>query len=647
MFRSVEERDTPPQQAMVALSTVLVRERTRILAEWAARARGEKVAASLSHEQLIDNAPAMLDRIAVLADRWQAIQPVDMSPPEAEVHAQQRIEVGYELAAVITEYAFFREAVLDAIARQTEEVEKHELRVFHRMLDQCVRVTAERYAATRLRILAALDRLASETLGEDTVDALLQKLVSIFVSASSADIAAVFLLDGGSLVLRASAGIEDDPAAPLRLAPGEGFAGRIAAMRSPVAITGDAIDGALRTVPAGGRKVRALYGVPFEIDGELIGVAYMGSCGSEELSVEDRSLFRTLSNRAAALLVHAHLRESADIERQRFALALRLAMVSVFEQDADLRYTAAFISGVDLRPEEVIGKTEAEVFQPGDADVLAQAKRAVLETGVAEVKEVKLATLGGRHYRLAIEPSHRLRHGTGVICAAIDDTLRKTEEAYEHRMIGILGHDLRNPIHAITGTARMLLDRDLADPERKAALRIQRSADRMNALVSDLLDLTRARTGGIPVERQHVDLDELAADALDEVAVAHPDRKLRLEARSRCIGRWDPERLKQVLSNLLGNAIRYGSSDAPVVLRVACERDQARLEVHNQGTPIPREDVETLFEPYRRGSSHGGGLGLGLFIAREIVIAHGGTIEVASSADQGTTFVVRIPVEAA
>jgi signal transduction histidine kinase len=217
--------------------------------------------------------------------------------------------------------------------------------------------------------------------------------------------------------------------------------------------------------------------------------------------------------------------------------------------------------------------------------------------------------------------------------------------------MGILGHDLRNPLSTITCAAALLLQHsDLPCAAHGSMDRIAANADRISRMVRDLLDLARCRLqGGLPVDPSPMDLVALCRQIIDELELAHPGREIRLEAPRRAPGTWDPDRLGEVISNLLGNALAHSPDDTPVCVRVRERRRSVKLAIHNEGPPIPEEVRATLFEPYRR-PEHGApsgrgssGLKLGLFIAREIVRAHGGTIGIESESGRGTTVVVSLP----
>ncbi|QRN97248.1 PAS domain S-box protein [Archangium violaceum] len=227
-----------------------------------------------------------------------------------------------------------------------------------------------------------------------------------------------------------------------------------------------------------------------------------------------------------------------------------------------------------------------------------------------------------------------------------EETRRRSE--LEQQFLGMVSHDLRNPLQAISLGARTLQRLEKPTPEAllRMAGRIANSADTMGRMISDLLDFTRGRLGGgIPLERTESDLMRLCREVIDEFTVTHPSSDIRLEGDGSCEGWWDGTRMRQVLSNLLSNALRHARAGTPVVVRASGKGGEASLAVSNEGEPVPAELLPVLFEPFRRGMSKfrpSGSLGLGLYIVRQVVEGHGGKVEVETGA-AGTTFLVRVP----
>jgi PAS domain S-box-containing protein len=226
--------------------------------------------------------------------------------------------------------------------------------------------------------------------------------------------------------------------------------------------------------------------------------------------------------------------------------------------------------------------------------------------------------------------------------------LEKERAGFEQQLIGIVSHDLRTPITAISMGAAVLLRRpDVEERQRRTVERILTSAGRANRMIHDLLDFTQARLGGgLSARRVPGDFHAIVRQVVEESQVANPQRALRLTQTGGGEGDWDADRLGQLVGNLLSNALHYSPTSAPVRLETRGEPDDVVLEVHNAGAPISPELLPRLFQPMQRGVadvSEVRSVGLGLYIVDQVVRAHGGAVEVASTAEAGTTFIVRLP----
>jgi signal transduction histidine kinase len=225
--------------------------------------------------------------------------------------------------------------------------------------------------------------------------------------------------------------------------------------------------------------------------------------------------------------------------------------------------------------------------------------------------------------------------------------LRRAVALREERM-GILGHELLNPVSAVRGLASLLqLDRSLPPQALERLARIEQAGRRMSEMIETLLDVTRVQFHDhLQVSPSDMDFGELCRNVMDEVQAAQPGRELVLETRGDLHGQGDYHRLAQVVSNLLRNAVIHGDRQAPVSLRVRSDSSFVTVDVVNQGPAIPAAQIPALFEPFVQGPATGvkrrAGLGLGLYIARQIVEAHGGTLT-AQSSDGETTFTARVP----
>jgi signal transduction histidine kinase len=249
------------------------------------------------------------------------------------------------------------------------------------------------------------------------------------------------------------------------------------------------------------------------------------------------------------------------------------------------------------------------------------------------------------------------RFNEAVDQALSEAAVRYSEEIDRSRelFLGMLGHDLRNPLAAISGLAELQMRANR--PERYAAFakQISISAGRMSHMITDLMELTRVRLGtGIIVNRSSADLCEICRNVIEETQAVYPGREFHLDCADALTGEWDAARMSQVVSNLLGNAIQHGAATSAVTLSGKRDGRLVEIAVHNVGTPIPVDALPRLFDCLFQGQASGKAdddqstsLGLGLYIAKEIVVAHGGTISVASSEADGTTFTARLPSAAA
>jgi signal transduction histidine kinase len=217
--------------------------------------------------------------------------------------------------------------------------------------------------------------------------------------------------------------------------------------------------------------------------------------------------------------------------------------------------------------------------------------------------------------------------------------------------VSILGHDLRTPLAAMLMTTDGLLRRGLDQPLRNALQRVYSTGDRMARMIEQLLDFARSRGhGGLLVQPQHANLEEIVRPVVEEIEVASPLARIELTTKGDLSGTWDVDQLGRVVSNLAGNAVKHGTQGEPVSLELeGTHAASVRLRVTNSGA-IPPDMIPTLFEPFKRTAparTGEKGLGLGLFIGREIVQAHGGTIDVHTGGDDRTVFEVSLPRHAA
>lgn len=242
---------------------------------------------------------------------------------------------------------------------------------------------------------------------------------------------------------------------------------------------------------------------------------------------------------------------------------------------------------------------------------------------------------------------------------AIDEALAESVERYSHALtmqqdvfVGILGHDLRTPLQSLSHGAHFLMHGKDLPGERIVELgaRMSRSVRRMTGMIDNLLDFTKSRVGGgISLAPQETQLSAVAQQVVDEIQSYNPDRNFLFTVQGNCIGNWDPGRLAQIYQNLIGNALQYGTSDTPITVSAEDLQNDVVIKVKNFGTPIDKAEQRKLFDLFHRHASAtkagrlNQNLGLGLYIVREIAVAHGGSVSVTSSEENGTEFIVRLP----
>lgn len=241
---------------------------------------------------------------------------------------------------------------------------------------------------------------------------------------------------------------------------------------------------------------------------------------------------------------------------------------------------------------------------------------------------------------------------------AIDEALAESTAAYADQVersrdifLAILGHDLRAPLQAVSMSADLLARKTELDGKSQGYVsRIKSSTRHMGAMVSDLLEFVRSRLGAsLPVDRKRMDLASACSEAIAEACAGQPQSNPRLEVEGETVGFWDRARIDQLLQNLIGNALQHGNGHE-ILVKVSGEQDHVQLIVHNLGDPISEDAIGSIFDPLVR-STHEGvtphgpstSLGLGLFIVKEVVNAHGGSITVTSNVGDGTTFTVVLP----
>jgi signal transduction histidine kinase len=326
--------------------------------------------------------------------------------------------------------------------------------------------------------------------------------------------------------------------------------------------------------------------------------------------------------------------------------ALRLeAMWNEFSASHSLSLLCAYVMGNFYR------SSDAESFRDvcrAHAQVLpANAAALVAEPGT-ERRELSELQQHTRALEREIEHRKELERALREALIREKEAREEAERSvrYNEMFAGMLGHDLRNPLSAITTGANYIARLNASQKTTKAASRILSSAERMARMIDQLLDFTRIRVGGgLALAPARFDLEEVICKVRDELEAANPERSIVVDVDGNAKGEWDHDRLLQVFSNLLGNALHHGRSEHPVKVRCHGRKPTHLIvTIHNAGV-VPPEVLPVLFEPFRGNARYQRtrGLGLGLFITQQIVVAHGGTITVASDDTTGTTFRLTLP----
>lgn len=408
----------------------------------------------------------------------------------------------------------------------------------------------------------------------------------------------------------------------------------------------------------------AIAALPLRVGDAILGSVAFGFARRGPFPPEERELLAAAAEQCALALDRARLldaeREARTAEARSRALldaVVENAPIGIGFFDRELRFRGLnqLLSDMDGLPVEAhLGKTPRELLPGLPIDEMEGAWREILRTG-RPLLDVELAgetpAAPGKR-RTWLESWYPVRSGDDVLgigALVREVTVEREAEEFQRNVLGIVGHDLRTPLSAIANGAHLLVRADDLPPERiRLAARILANAARMERIISMLLDYARVRGGhGLPLHRRPCDLSSIVDAVADECEAAHPEREIHRSGSGDPTGRWDPDRIAQVLSNLVSNAVDYSPADTRVDVAWRDEGGQVALEIANEGRPIPPDVLPRLFEPFRRAERHraGGkdGLGLGLFIASAIVAAHGGTIDARSGDGERTVFTVRLP----
>lgn len=318
-----------------------------------------------------------------------------------------------------------------------------------------------------------------------------------------------------------------------------------------------------------------------------------------------------------------------------------------------LRVNSAFAAITGLPVSDHLGRAAAELFPAEHAAQLEAQWRRTLEEGTPIVDLELRSHARGREWDCVASwfPMRSSGGCAGLGLVVHDISVQRQAREFQRNLLGIVGHDLRNPLTAITASASLLLrGESLGQHDRRQLERILKGSRRIERIIADLLEFTQLRAGcGMPISLRPALLSEICAGVIDEFEAGHPTRTIEWSGEGDGRGEWDSGRIGQLVSNLLSNALKFGAAQSPVQLRWHGESAEVVIEVENHGPPVPPEARDRIFVPFLRCEDQPPenaerGLGLGLFIARQIAAAHGGTLELSSPpASEQTVFTVRLP----
>ncbi|MCY1046698.1 ATP-binding protein [Corallococcus sp. bb12-1] len=619
---------------------------------------------------LIDHLPELLSSLADAVE----LGPEALDARLDMAHAAARLDEGFDLGEVAQEYALLRRCILQRLEAQELRTRTGDLTRLEEALDRVVTRTMVLFWDMKQRILQTLDRMAEATLDDPDMETLLERLLTRMMESTLAvDSAAVMLLEGDELVVRAAVGLGNQELKGQRVPVERSMAAQAASRHQPFFIRSAASDPRVLLEPLRQQDLRALYGVPLMEGDRLLGVTYMGSRTAFAFSDADLVLFRAVAQRSSAHIARTELRTQErearkETERSLAQLdsLLDAAPVGVAFLDTQLRYLRIndVLANLNRKPAEAHkGRMLREMVRDGAGDPIERSLRQVLDTGqpvqdvLIEGPDMKRGGIGyWRADYFPVRTPDGVLMGVGSTVVDINDYKRAEaalQQAIDFReeLLAVLGHDLRNPLHAVNASAFMLGRFDGLDAtSRRAVDRIRKATARMGRMINDILDFARSRLGGgIPVTPQHVNMVELCQSVLEELQAAYPERPLPLKAPDAPLeGQWDPDRVTQVLGNLVVNALQHARNDTPVETSLTDEGVAVVMRVHNEGDPIPEHLLPRLFDPFKPSrvpeeGSKQRSLGLGLYIVHEIVQMHGGSVQVESTLEQGTTFTVRWP----
>ncbi|HWZ17813.1 MAG TPA: ATP-binding protein [Ktedonobacteraceae bacterium] len=343
------------------------------------------------------------------------------------------------------------------------------------------------------------------------------------------------------------------------------------------------------------------------------------------------------------------LRESEE----RMRIALKGASITVYQQDRELRYT--WIYNMQAHTvEDIIGKTDADLIEAEEAVYVTAIKRRVLETGQSYQEVVKATGIAGlRYFDLSIEPLH---NGNGEVIGVTGTSRDVTEqvelEKRKDDFISIASHELRTPITVLRGYTQLLarqLDQQGIQEPVSMLKTMDAQISRLVRLVDELLDASKIQAGRLDYEEEPVDLDALVHETVEMLQASSPTHTLYVSGATLTVIPGDKDLLGQVFTNLITNAVKYSPQANSVDITLSSTKEATLVSIRDYGVGIASAHQKHIFDRFYRvydsNNKSFKGLGLGLYIAHDIVKRHGGNLTVESAEGKGSSFTISLPLE--
>lgn len=504
-------------------------------------------------------------------------------------------------------------------------------------------------------------RVGASLTNKATLSEQLTQCTDAIVEHVDAAFARIWTLNEGDnvLELKASSGMYTHLDGPHARVPVGAFKiGGIAAERSPH-LTNDVQNDPRVSDRAWAKRegMVSFAGYPLVVETRLVGVVALFA--RHPLAENTLKSLEAIADQLAVAIDRSAAEASLRRSELRYQLATRATRDAIWDWDL-VTNTLTWNEGV----QSLFGYSREQVgpgvdwwhekIHPDDRARVVRGIHSVIDSGGSNWQDEYRCRRSDGTYALVFDRGYVARHpATGralqMVGAMQDVGETKRREEFEKQLIGIVSHDLRNPLSAVLMGAEAILKRDELDERTtKAVVRIKSAAERARRMIRDLLDFTQARlSGGIRVDKRPTDLHELTRQVLEEFEVADPDRRIEGLHEGDGKGTWDADRVAQIVTNLMQNALTYSPPDTTVRVRTFAEDDAVSLSIQNEGAPIPAHRLPHLFEPLQRATEHAGtatrSIGLGLYIVKQLAEAHGGRITVESNEHDGTTFTLRLP----